>query len=189
MPPPPPPPSIRNFPVKPSTNLANGLTIGGGIALLLVGLLIAFALNGIYSQQTNYLAAEGVQVNTFIFGFRDLVFLISLGADIAILGFYLLVLGSLNQFSVSVRTALQVKDDRARLGHGLITGGFIFSALSSLNLIHNAYFPLRAGWFGLVTLIFVVGGLLTVFIGALLIRSSYLRSLKQQKFKEQNQCF
>jgi hypothetical protein len=175
-----------NFPSKPSTNLAYGLTIGGGLALLLVGLLMALALNGIYAQQTNYLAAEGLQVNTYGFGLNSLVHLISLGIYIAFLGAYLLILGSLNQFSLKVRTAMLRKDDRTRLGITSISGGFIFAALFSQTLIEQLYQPYHSDWFGPVTALFVVGGLASIFIGALLIRSSYLRSLSPTKFKEQN---
>jgi|WetSurMetagenome_2_1015567.scaffolds.fasta_scaffold41346_2 hypothetical protein len=181
QPPIPPNPTYANFPIKLSTNIANGIYIGSGVALLIVGLLIALAIDGVYWEQTNYLSTQGIQVNIYTSGISNMVHLISLSSLIAMLGIYLLILGSLNQFSLSVRTAMARKDDRARLGNGAITGGFIFSALFSQKFIDQLYLPYHSGWFGLTTLLCVVIGLSSIALGALLIRSSYLRSAPPTK--------
>ncbi len=166
----------RNFPLKQSTNLSNGVIIGSGISLLIVGLLMAFSLNAIFSQQTNYLAAEGVQVSRFGFGLDNVVFLISLGVIIAIMGIYLLILGSIAQFSPTVRAAWERKDSRARLGNGLISGGFVFASFPSVNILRHLYFPSNSALIIYVNVAFVIIGLLMILFGALLIRSSYLRN-------------
>jgi hypothetical protein len=173
--------SYRNFPLKPSTNMVNGVIIGSGISLLIVGGLISFFVNAIYNQQTGYLASEGIQVNTFSFGFDNVVVLISMGALIAMLGIYTLILGCLNQFNPTARAAWHLKDDRARLGNGLIVGGFIFASFTSLAFIRQVYQPINSEWFGVVNGVFVASSLLAIAIGALLIRSAYLRRFPPTK--------
>jgi hypothetical protein len=164
------------FPAKPSTNLANGIFIGLGCTLIIVGLIIAFSTNAAYNQQISYLSARGIQVNIYASGLDNLVQLITLATLITVLGTYALIIGTLNQFSFTVRTAMESKNSRTRWGNSLISGGFVWSALVSSNFVEQFYHPSSAGWYAYVTVGFVVGGLLLVLAGALLIRSSYLRS-------------
>ena len=173
--------SHKNFPFKQSTNLANGIMIGSGVSLIIVGALIAVSVNAIYNQQTRYLASMGTQVNTFGFGFDNVVFLISLGALTAMLGAYAFILGSIAQFSPVARAAWARKDTNARLGNGLITGGFIFASTTSLAFIREVYQPTNSGLFEILSLVFVTSGLMAIAVGALLIRHSYLRSLSPTK--------
>lgn len=170
-----------NLPIKPLTNLTTGAMIGGGVVLLVLGLLIAFSLNALYGQQTGYLAAEGIQVNIYSFGLDNMIFLISLGALIAMMGVYILLLASLNYFNDKVRSAMERKDGRARVGNGLLSAGFITSALFSADFIQQFYRQYRSSWYEPVLLIFIICGLVVILIGALLIRSSYLRSLSLTK--------
>ena len=132
---------LPSFPAKTSTNLANGTIIGSGVTLLLAGLLIAFTLNGFYWAQTNFLAAQGINVNTFRIVGRDIVFMISFGALLALSGVYLLILGSLNQFSTSVRNAMNRKDDRTLFGTILIIGSVVFTDTTLQSVIYRLYSP------------------------------------------------
>jgi hypothetical protein len=170
-----------NRKIKSTTNLTTGAMIGGGVALIIVGLLIAFSLNALYGQQIGYLSAEGIQVNIYSFGLDNLVLLISLGALIAMMGVYSLLLASLTYFNDKVRFAMERKDSRARVGNGLLSAGFITSALFSADLIQQFYRHYSSSWYEPVLLIFIIGGLVTILVGALLIRSSYLRSLSLTK--------
>jgi hypothetical protein len=178
----PPPPNqqgtlISYYPAKPSTNLSNGIFIGAGIVMLFIGLSIAFSINGIYNQQVSYLAVEGIQVNSFaVFG--DLVLWISWGILFAVLGVYILVLGALNQFSSKVRTAMNLKDSMARLGNGLITGGFVFTALSlngAVTQFYRSTFNARSADISMNVILITVG-LVLIILGALLITSAYQKS-------------
>jgi hypothetical protein len=167
---------FSSIPLKPSTNLVNGIFIGLGSALIIVGLIIAFSVNDVYYQQIKYLSLQGIQVNIYGFGLTGLVQLVTLGAFMAELGAYVLILGSVNQFSVTVRAAMDGKDSSARLGSGLISGGFVLSALTTSNFIEQYYHPTSSGWYTSVWIGFAVVGLSLILAGALLIRSSYLRS-------------
>jgi hypothetical protein len=185
--PPPPPPNQQStitshYPPKPSTNLANGIIIGTGLVLLIVGLLIAFSLNSTYNQQVSYFAVEGIQVNPYAF-FEGLVIWISTGFFMAILGAYCLVLGVINQFSATVRTAMNLKDIGARLGNGFITGGFILTALSTNNALAQYYRSTFTGTNADASIYFVMitVGLVLIVIGALLFVSAYMRSQHMHK--------
>lgn len=161
---------------KSSTSLSIGLMVGIGLTMLCVGLFLAFSLNAIYTQQTNYLSQHGLQVNNYAFGLDNLIFLISTGALLAILGAYSLVLGCLNQFSAKTRIAFSVKDSLARAGNGLISGGIVWTSLLSANLIRQSYKTNSAGWHGVVLIVSIAAGLTAIAIGAFLIRRSYLHS-------------
>ncbi|MCW3999660.1 MAG: hypothetical protein NWE93_05430 [Candidatus Bathyarchaeota archaeon] len=109
------------------------------MALFVVGIFIALALNSLYYQQISYLESEGLQVSIFSSGFNDMIFLIATGALITIMGLSMLVLGSLSYFSRTVREGMARKDTSARIGNGLMTGGFIATALGSANLVKQFY--------------------------------------------------
>ncbi|MCL4429569.1 MAG: zinc ribbon domain-containing protein [Chloroflexi bacterium] len=173
--------SHSNQPIKPLTNLTTGAMIGAGVALLCVGLFITFSLNALYGQQISYLTDKGIQVNIYTSGLDNMIFLISSGALIAIMGAYALLIGSLNYFNDKVRVAMERKDARARAGNGLISGGFIATALFSADLIQQLYHQYRSSWYEPVLFLFIIGGLAAILIGALFIRSSYLRSLSPTK--------
>lgn len=164
---------------KTKTSFSIGALTGIGASLLLIGLFVAFALNGIYNRQTSYLAQSNIQVNIYGFGFDDMVFLIGFGALLAIFGAYALTLGCLGQLSIKARTAIGLKDSYARIGNGFLTGGILMTGLLSANFIRNLYRSTSSSWYELVLIVFIVGGLIALAIGAFLIRYSYQRSLQR----------
>ena len=156
--------------------MANGITIGVGATVLAVGLFLVFSLNAIYNQQISYLAALGVEVSNFGLGLDNLIFLLSFSALLAIMGVYLLAIGTLVQLSPRVRAAWERKDSKSRMGTGLISGGFTFASLTAASGIRDLYFPVTASWYTYAEVSLVVIGLLMILAGALFIRSSYLKS-------------
>jgi hypothetical protein len=164
-----------HYPLEPSMNLGNGIFIGVGFVLLFFGSLIAFSQNGIFNQQVSYFTAEGIQVNTYAF-FEGLVRWISIGVLMAVLGAYSLVLGAVNQFSVTIRTAMNLKDTRVRLGNGFIIGGLVFSALSVNNVVVQFYRYTFNGMNADVTVYIYIAlvGLVLIVVVALVFRSDYL---------------
>jgi hypothetical protein len=158
----------------------NGLFIGAGITMSIVGSVISLTLNAIYWQQTNLVSSQGLNINSYVLS-GSLFPLISLSVFMAIFGAYTVILGTINQLSVTARAAWERKDAKARLGNGLITGGFVFVGLSSIQLIDQFYQPYYSNGVANTEIVFIVGGLVLILIGALLIRSSYLRSLRTTK--------
>ena len=110
--------------------------------------------------------------------FEGLVLWISGGVLLAVLGVYILVLGVINQFSSKVRTAMNLKDSRARLGNGLITGGFVFTVLSINIAIVRFYRSMYSAAYSdvSVNIILVIIGLVLILLGAILIGNTYQRS-------------
>jgi hypothetical protein len=125
--------------IKPKTILANGIIIGSGIALLLIGLIAVFALNSTYVGLRGFLSSDGLPSNAITFTLRDTVELISLSFVFAALGAYFLIIGLLNQFSRRARTSWKRKDIQARIGNGLMTGGFVLGALSASGYVRLSY--------------------------------------------------
>jgi hypothetical protein len=164
---------------KSKTLLTIGALIGVGVSLLLVGLFIAFALNGIYQQQIRYLASNNISI--YAFGLDDMVFLISSGALLAIFGVYALVFGLLGQFSSKARIAIALKNAYARVGSGFLNAGIVVIGLSLANLIRDLYRPTSASWYETVLIAFTIGGLIALILGAFLIRYAYQRSLQPTK--------
>lgn len=161
---------------KQTTTLTNGITIGAGAALLVVGLLIALSLNSIYAQQISYLTKYDIQVNTYAYGFENTFFLISIGVIIALLGIYLLVFGCLNHFNPKVREAFAIRNSVTTMGNFLINFGFGSAALLSANLIRQFYRPVTSTWSILFLIVCIIGGLIAVTLGAFLIRREYMYS-------------
>jgi hypothetical protein len=165
------------FPPKPSTNLVNGIIIGSGITLLIIGLIGAFALNSYYWEQTNALSAQGLKFNTPYVLLNNLIEDISLCWTSVFFGIYFLALGIPSQFSPLARAIWARSDYTARAGNGLITGGFVFAALSAAQSIREFYIP-DYSWYPQVLRLFILGGVIIMALGVLLRTVSYLRSHK-----------
>jgi magnesium-transporting ATPase (P-type) len=163
-----------SFPPKPTTNLINGVIIGSGLTLIIVGLSVGFALNSIYWGQMNILNSQGLKTNAINFSLSNIVEWISLCGSFVIFGVYFLVIGIIEQFNSSVRSAMESKKPIARLGNGLISGGFVLVALSAAEVIRELYIP-NLSSFEFLYHVFVLSGLLIVAIGALLKAASYLK--------------
>jgi hypothetical protein len=167
---------VYSQPTKQNTPLANGIIIGAGAAMLVVGLLIAFSLNAIYIQQISYLTKYGIEVNTYTYGFDNIFFLISTGAFIAILGTYVLVFGCLNHFNAKVRQAFTVKNSVTTVGNFLINLGFNLAALTSANLIRQLYRPISSSSYFSFSIAAIIGGIIVMAVGFFLIRQEYIHN-------------
>jgi hypothetical protein len=166
----------ENQTVKPITTLTSGIIIGVGATMIVTGLLIAFGLNAIYAQQISYLVKYDIQVNPYAYGFDDLFFFIATGVFIAISGTYEFVLGCLNYFSAKVRQAYAIKNGVTLIGNALINGGLIGASIFSANLIRDMYKPIFSNWYVPVAIVFIIGSLIAITIGAFLIRHAYIHS-------------
>ena len=165
------------FPSKPSTNLMNGIIIGSGITLLIIGLIGAFAFNSYYWEQTNAFAAQGLSTNPYNLTLNTVIEYISLAWTSVFFGVYFLALCIPSQFSPLVRAVWARSDYTARAGNGLITGGFVFATLSAGRAIREFYLPNTSG-FASVLHIFIIFGVVMMAVGATLRTVSYLRSRK-----------
>jgi hypothetical protein len=164
----------------------NGIVIGSGITLLILGLIGAFALNSYYWEQTNALSAQGLPTNPHNAILNTVIEYISLSWASVFFGIYFLALCIPSQLSPLARAVWARSDYTARAGNGLITGGFVFATLSATQAIREFYVP-DYSWFPQALRIFILSGVLMMAIGALLRIASYLRSRKwQRNFKEQN---
>jgi hypothetical protein len=161
---------------KQTTTLTNGIIIGAGAAMLVVGLLIVFSLNSIYTQQVSYLTKYGIEVNIYSYGFDNLFFWISTGVLIALLGIFELVFGCLSNFSAKVRQGFAIRNSMTKIGNALITGGFIWASLLSANLVRQFYRTISSSWYVPFLIVSIIGGLIAITIGAFLIRNAYIHS-------------
>jgi hypothetical protein len=112
---------------------------------------------------------------------KNITSLISFSSSLAMVGVYLIIWGSLNQFSTVVRNGMNIKGDRTFFGTILIIGSIVFTGTTLQSVIYRLYSPNNSGMFDLINLVFAVSSLLTLSIGALLIRSSDLKSLQPTK--------
>jgi hypothetical protein len=157
--------------VKPAGSLSNGIYIGLGSAMLTLGLLMAFSLNAVYNEQATYLAANGIQVHSYSYGFNDLIFLISIGVLVAVLGACLLVEGCLSHYSERARVALS---DNGNWGNRLINGGVTGLSLFSAGLVRDLYQSTQSDWYvPVITTLFAVCLILIITGALLLIRIPY----------------
>lgn len=152
---------------KPAGTLSNGISIGLGAAALALGLLMTFFGNAVYAKQTAYLAAKGIQA-VYSPGFSDLVYLISTGVLVSILGAYLLAVGCLSNFSKRAHAAFS---DNGNWGNRLINGGVLGSSLISAGIVRDLYQSNPPDWYTLATVSLIVVCLILIVTGVqLLIR-------------------
>lgn len=120
--------------IKPRTILVNGFLIGLGIALGLVGLVLALFFNSLFlSLRENTFLIGGLQTQR-LFGL-----LISSSFLIGMIGVQFLVLGSLNQWNRNAQRAWNLKDFKSRLASGLMTFGFLVTTLVLNSVIADFY--------------------------------------------------
>ncbi len=168
------------FPSKPSTNLVNGVVIGSGITLVVLGLIGAFAFNSYYLEQTNALSAQGLPINPHGVILNSIAEFISLAWTSVFFGIYFLALSIPSQLSPLVRAIWARSDNKARVGNGLITGGFVFATTSAGQAIREFYVPDSSG-FASVLHIFIIFGVLIMAVGAALRTFSYFGSNQPNK--------
>jgi hypothetical protein len=99
----------RNFPVKSSTNLLNGILIGGSAAALLISLLLI---------TVNYIAFCSAAV---------------------VYSCYLIILASIYEFSPTVRILQKYKKTSFALAAGFLNGGAISICLAVANTVFYSY--------------------------------------------------
>lgn len=157
---------------KPVSILSNGISIGLGAAMLALGPLMAFSLNAIYSEQTHYLAAKGIQA-IYSPGFSDLIFLISTGVLVSVLGAYLLTVGLLSNYSQRARVAFS---DNSNWGNRLINGGVLGSALISAGFVRDLYQRNPPDWYALAVIILLAVCLICIVGGILLLRRKFFKN-------------
>jgi hypothetical protein len=149
-----------------------------GLTFLIIGLFMALLLNSVYSRQAAYLAEQGIQVNTYTFGFNDIASLIAAGIGMAAVGIYLIIFGILNQFSAKVRAATASKDGSRNF---LLTVGLSFIFIVLLNEIHGIYFPRQASGIWPIDAGFAATGIIMISLSVWLFRRAYLRSVQPTK--------
>jgi hypothetical protein len=157
-----------NWSSKPVVALTNGILLGAGTALVLIGLVGAIALNSSYSSLSDFLVYNGAGRSAVSSILRSIVSLISLSVAGFIFGFYMLVLGLLNQVSRAAHEAFERRDKTARLGSGIMGGGVVLAILSTSNFVERLYIP-EPGLFMHVDFIFVWVGITMLLVGILLL--------------------
>jgi MFS family permease len=165
------------FPAKPSINFGNGMYIGFGLACFIFGSFIAFSLNSYYWSQTDRLINSGLAPSDTHFELFDIANMISMGTYLALAGVYALVYGSLNQYSPSLRLALERKDREARYGTRLLTVGILLTAYFSLFFMQQLYSTSQS-WIATFYIGAILSCLLLVAIGITLLASFYSKSRK-----------
>jgi hypothetical protein len=163
--------------VKAASSLSNGISIGLGASALFLGLLMAFSLNAIYTEQTRYLTSKGIQVISS-YGFNDLVFLISTGVFVSVMGAYLLVVGYLSNYSERASVAFSANDN---WGNRLINGGIFGISFISASTVRDFYQHNHSDWYTLATISLLAVSLILIITGALLLKRIYLRSKNSTK--------
>ena len=163
--------------VKPASSLSNGISIGLGAAALALGLLMAFALNAIYNEQTAYLAANGVQV-IYGRGFSDLTFMISTGVFISVMGAYQLVVGCLSHYSPRVNVAFSANEN---WGNRLINGGVFGVSFVTAGTVRDFYQQNTLDWYALAIISLFAVILILILTGVLLLRRIPFRSQQSAK--------
>jgi len=137
--------------------LSNGMVLGLGIALILVGFLGWSSVNNTYRTLENFFLAGGLDTNYYLF--RDLINQMAVYLTLMSCGACALRLGALTLRSRAVRRLFYRKGPHYRLGGGLMGGGGAL-ALSSMHflfkhILTSDYFELQ-----LFFVFFTVGAVL-----------------------------
>jgi len=113
--------------------LNNGIIIGLGIGLILIGFLGWLSSSHTYETLKNFFLASGVDPNTY-FLFKDLTNQIAIYLMLMSAGGYALLVGALILKSRVARGLFFSKGTRSRLGGGLLGGGGALTLMSTRNL-------------------------------------------------------
>ena len=169
--------SLFNFiyPLNSQANMVNGVFIGAGAVMIILGLYMAFVFNADYFDQLSKLTAQIAITGPYMLYY--IIDRVALGVFIVALGTFTMISGLLQQFSQKARASMNGKGLTARVGNRLISAGFIIAALSSTSIVHNFYVPDTSPYF-IIEQLFIVGGTSAIVIGILLIIGSYLKSRK-----------
>ena len=179
--------SIFGFPFKASTNFANGTIIGVSAAILAISLLLWSSLDSTYWNQRSFLILQGIKPSAIESILLRTVGEISLCSAAVVYASYVLINSTLSQFIVAVRILIDNKENRTRVGNGLIVGGVLAITFAVQDMVFYSY-PLASSAPPNFQLDFGVGGAIIIFMGVLMLISSYLKSRKlATKFKEQKQ--
>ena len=149
---------------RPIITLTNGIMIGVGSVLVVLGLIGAFALNSNFVTIRDYLVHTSGGASAVQFTLRGIVSLISLCPWGIIFGSCILIFGSLNQWNRAARKAFENKESPPHLASGLLSAGSVLASLASINVVEQFYFP-ESGWFASVSLVVVSVGIAVMVAG------------------------
>ena len=127
-------PDVTTMPER-RFQLNNGIIIGLGIALVLIGFLGWFYVSYTYGTLKNFFLANGYDPNSYYL-FKDLTNQIAIYLTLMVTGVVALLWGALMLKSRAVRELFSSMGPHARLGNGLIGGGgaLAFSSMRFLFL-------------------------------------------------------
>ena len=144
--------------------LSNGLALGLGIALILVGFAGWFSVNDTYTKLTKFFVAGGLDLNYYLF--RDLINQMAFYLTLMSIGAFTLLLGTLAMKNRTAKRLFFPKGPNYRLVGGLMGGGGAL-ALGSLPFLFK-YLLLASNSFELqLFLIFFTVGTVVWICGVL----------------------
>lgn len=125
-------PDVTTMPER-GLQLNNGIIIGLGIALVLIGFLGWLSVSYIYGTLKNFFLANGYDPNSYYL-FKDLTNQIAIYLTLMVTGVVALLWGALMLKSRAVKELFSSRGPHARLGSGLIGGGGAL-AFSSMHFL------------------------------------------------------
>ncbi len=159
--------------------LFKGMLIGVSATIMAICSWVAYSTFIDYSRQYSQLIALGASPNDAHHVLLELPSTIGFCVAAVIYAFFLLVISILDYISPAARTVMNSKKPMPRLSMGLLTGGVISVAFSSMNYIFDLYSTSKYKPAIDPFLVFALIGLILIVTGLLLFVISYFRSRKQ----------
>lgn len=157
-----------------ATIFGEGIIIGAGAALLVASTLFAFFLNDSYWRLQATFLASGITLQQSRYLLNSTMLLIGFCAEFAIIGVFLVIIGSLVHVNPSVQAILDNRSIRARWGNAFLVSGVVFFASGSVqSAVRNVYSP-ESFWF-LSTIIFGVPSLVIIVLGVYLLTTAQFK--------------
>jgi hypothetical protein len=125
-------PDVTTMPER-RLQLNNGIVIGLGIALVLIGFLGWFSVSYTYGTMKNFFLANGYDPNSHYL-FKDLTDQIAIYLTLMVTGVVALLWGALMLKSRAFKELFSSMGPHFRLGNGLIGGGYAL-AFSSMHFL------------------------------------------------------
>jgi multisubunit Na+/H+ antiporter MnhB subunit len=161
------------YPPKPSTNVSNGILIGGSSAVIISCLLLLNSLNSNYWSQWNFMISQGIQRNEASYQLLSIVGVISLSGAALVYACYILISSLLRQFNPKIRAIIDYREaKKATYGNGFVSGGAIAIAFTLQNILFYSY-PSASTPDRYFQVGFGVGGTVLIIAGVLLLSSFY----------------
>jgi hypothetical protein len=163
----------KSFPAESSTNLVNGIMIGGSIAILLIGLSLWSSLNSSYWSQRNFLIFSGLDASDIEHVLINNVGYIAVCAGAVVYSSYLLIFVSINQLNPTIRN-LTNKKISFRLANSFLNVGVIAITFSVSETVYYSY-PLASTPPPLLSIGFGTTGTILIVVGVLLMAYLYFK--------------